>query len=341
MPASTPGIRFDSAGVCSVCAAYAPSEPLGEDALLRELASISTSDLPHDCVVPISGGLDSFYTAHRLIRRLKLRCLGVHYDHGFGSDSKEQMLRWVEDTLEMPIIRVAWPQEKTAWLIAESMRALLPFGPKYMQAAVCRQCGYGIRAAVYSEMARQGIHSVWGMHTMDTVPFRYCLDVGLLRYLTQPAARHAVQALRARWRQMSDITAPGVSPGQLLWRGFGYPELPRGLSHLKVLRLFDFVPWDKERMIAELREQGVDTEAFLRAHSDCTLAPLVEHILRTAWGVGKAEIYVCNRVRARQLDRQEGLSMIISLRDERPRIEILEQLGLREVEIKRLFQHAG
>jgi hypothetical protein len=313
---------------------------LGEGALLAELSSLPTDGLPHDCVVPISGGLDSFYTAFCLTRRLKLRCLGVHYDHGFGSESKEQMLRWVENTLEMPIVRVAWPREKTAKLIAESVRALLPFGPKHMQAAICRHCGYGIRAAVYSEMARRGIHSVWGQHTMDSVPFRYCLGLSVPRYVLQPAMAHAIRALTSRCQQMRDVPSPGISPLRDLLRGLGYPELPKKYRRLKMLSYFNYVPWDKGRMVEELQAMGVDTGVFQKPHSDCALSPLVDHVLRAAWGVGKAEIYVCNRVRIGQLGHEEGLSMIAALREEAPRTEALEELGFSTDEIARVLQGA-
>ena len=72
--------------------------------LLNELASIDTSEKDFDCIVPVSGGLDSFYVAHYLTHRLNLRCLGVHYDHGLGSKSKLPMLQWIEDKLGMKII---------------------------------------------------------------------------------------------------------------------------------------------------------------------------------------------------------------------------------------------
>lgn len=337
MPSSAPGIQFDSEGLCSFCREDKPIVPKGVDTLLHELSSIDSARLPFDCLVPISGGLDSFYTAYYLKNRLKLRCCGVHYDHGLGSHSKEDMLRWIENNLDMPIIRVRWSREKTIKLVASGMRSLIPFGPKYMQAALCRHCGYGIRAAVYSEMVRLGIHSVWGMHTMDNVPFRYCLEPDLSSYLLQPHVYDAALTMYSRWLQMRDIPAPDQNPFLLITKQFGYPTLPPRFSHLKVLSFFHYIPWNKKIMIDELSKEGVHVEVFQQIHSDCSIAPVVDHVLRAAWTVGKAEIYVCNRVRAGQLSTQEGREMIEKIRQEELPREQWEQLGLLSKEFEEIF----
>lgn len=105
MDTSDPDIRFDEQGVCSHCHEH--------DLLVRlrviegekgwcELERISArikrdgSGSKYDCVIGLSGGVDSSYTAW-LAKRLGLRPLAVHLDNGWNSEvavrNIEQLVR--------------------------------------------------------------------------------------------------------------------------------------------------------------------------------------------------------------------------------------------------------
>jgi tRNA(Ile)-lysidine synthase TilS/MesJ len=189
---------------------------LGEQALREALGYPSGRQPEYDCLVPISGGADSIYNAYYLVRKMGMRVLGVHYDHDLGTANKDKMLEWVEENLGIKITYHRWQKEKTQALVRHNLRAMLPFGPQSMQAALCRHCGYGIRAAVYTEMVNHGLHSVWGIHPMEKIPFRYNQDVDLRHYLLQPHGLDAIQSLYLRYRQSREVSSPGVSTISLL-----------------------------------------------------------------------------------------------------------------------------
>ena len=86
--------RTDSEGVCNRCRefdlAYAAQVPSPEtrDGLLRELVARIKKDgegHEYDCVIGVSGGVDSTYTAW-LVKQLGLRPLAVHMDNGWDSN---------------------------------------------------------------------------------------------------------------------------------------------------------------------------------------------------------------------------------------------------------------
>lgn len=87
-------ITFDKHGVCSHCAYYEreiiPAWPRGEraenelSALLSRIKASGTGK-PYDCVLGISGGIDSSYLAVRAIQ-WGLRPLAVHVDAGWNSE---------------------------------------------------------------------------------------------------------------------------------------------------------------------------------------------------------------------------------------------------------------
>lgn len=337
LPATTPGLVIGADGVCSVCRDYIPMQTLGEQALREELVYPQGNPSDYDCLVPISGGADSIYTVFYLSQKMRLRVLAVHYDHGLGSENKLKMLKWVEDSLGVKILYYRWEKEKTQALIRHNLRALLPYGPQTMQAALCRQCGYGIRAAVFTEMVKRGLHSVWGVHSMEKIPFRYCQEVDLPHYLLQRHGLDAIQSLRLRHRQTLEVPSPGVSPLGLLFSKMGYPTLPETSPNLKVIHLYSYIPWDKRRMLRELQEGGIDTQALASAHSDCTLPPIVDHILRRAWTVGKKEVYVSNLVREGLLTKEEGMTQIQAMRGANPDPAPLREMGLSEQEIHQIL----
>ncbi len=339
LPDHTPGIDFDTDGICSICATYKTSPPLGEDELLKALtARRERPNVKFDCIVPISGGLDSLYTAFYLVEKLGFKCKGIYYNNGMLSNSGEDVLQWIESNLGIPITRKSVPAGLSRKLVRNGLKSLLDFGPMYMQAALCRHCGYGIRASVYGEMVSYNQYSVWGMHNMDEMPFRYCLNVKPNAYIFQKYWLAVLMTYVYRYKQMKLLPSPGVSPFRLISNEFGYPELPEKYAHLKVLSFFDFIPWNKSRMIKELNDAGIDTSFLETTHSDCVLSPVVDHVLRHAWGIGKKEVYICNRVRVGQLSKDEGIDQIEALLGEELDTSVLSDLGMTREQITSIFR---
>jgi len=92
MDTSDDTITFDSHGVCSHCQKYDQMKDkyLGSSnsSKLEELVNKikkSGKNKPYDCVIGVSGGVDSTYVAY-LTKKLGLRPLAVHLDNGWNSE---------------------------------------------------------------------------------------------------------------------------------------------------------------------------------------------------------------------------------------------------------------
>lgn len=88
-----PDIQFDEKGICQYYYAYKKAEAnlrTGEEGW-KELEAIAAEikdagkGLPYDCIMGLSGGVDSTYVAY-LAKRLGLRPLAVHFDNGWNSE---------------------------------------------------------------------------------------------------------------------------------------------------------------------------------------------------------------------------------------------------------------
>lgn len=89
-----PDIRFDKEGICNYYYDYKDAERAGVfrgkegENKLNELAEKireSGRDKPYDCLIGLSGGVDSTYVAY-LVNQLGLRPLAVHLDNGWNSE---------------------------------------------------------------------------------------------------------------------------------------------------------------------------------------------------------------------------------------------------------------
>ena len=120
MDTTDPDIWFDSAGVCSNCHRFEgiyrrrhipPSErPARLEALIAALKADGKGK-DYDCVIGVSGGVDSTYVAY-LTHRWGLRPLAIHFDNGWNS---ELAVSNIEKTLkrlniDLSTFVVDWPE---------------------------------------------------------------------------------------------------------------------------------------------------------------------------------------------------------------------------------------
>ncbi|MBI2389031.1 MAG: N-acetyl sugar amidotransferase [Deltaproteobacteria bacterium] len=94
MDTTDPEIEFDDEGVCNHCYRYAARarnelmhDVIGQAAFRRLIEEIKHRGRgnEYDCIIGVSGGVDSTYVAYR-VKDLGLRPLAVHVDNGWDSE---------------------------------------------------------------------------------------------------------------------------------------------------------------------------------------------------------------------------------------------------------------
>ncbi|CAG1001400.1 hypothetical protein BURK2_03050 [Burkholderiales bacterium] len=120
MDTTDPGITFNDAGVCMYCASFAfdiPKyrfTPEAEQANLLELAKLvkaSPGKDGYDCVVGMSGGVDSSYVA-LLASRMGIKPLCVHFDNGWNSEAAVANIKSLVDRFGFDLYTyvIDWPE---------------------------------------------------------------------------------------------------------------------------------------------------------------------------------------------------------------------------------------
>jgi N-acetyl sugar amidotransferase len=113
MNTSDPTITFDRSGTCFYCRHFdeviAPEWQLSPEASKKRLASISElisrsgSGREFDCIIGLSGGLDSSYTAYVAVKEMGLRPLLVHVDAGWNTDQAVSNIERLVDGLGLEL----------------------------------------------------------------------------------------------------------------------------------------------------------------------------------------------------------------------------------------------
>jgi len=86
LPETMPFIEFDQDGVCNYCHDYTPISYKGPKALVDAVSHFKGTREDGDCIIAFSGGRDSCYSLHYVVRELGLRPIAYTYDWGMVND---------------------------------------------------------------------------------------------------------------------------------------------------------------------------------------------------------------------------------------------------------------
>jgi N-acetyl sugar amidotransferase len=181
-------IRFDERGNCNHCtdyletrAAYVYHGEKSDRALERTLDEIKRSGAgkPFDCIVGVSGGIDSSYVAY-LTKKNGLRALAVHMDNGWDSEEAVTNIKNVINNLgiEYESYVLNWEELKglqLAFLKASVPEAETPTDMAIVGALHHLAAKYGVKYIISGgNQATEGIlPKSWHYNARDLRYFNY------------------------------------------------------------------------------------------------------------------------------------------------------------------------
>lgn len=134
MDTSDPLIRFDHEGVCNHCRTYERNVKqylLRGDIAQQRLAEIvedikaAGRNRRYDCLIGLSGGVDSTYVAYQAVQ-LGLRPLAIHVDNGWDTEIAQENIRRTVSTLRLPIEYYTVDKAEFRDLLLAFLRASVP-----------------------------------------------------------------------------------------------------------------------------------------------------------------------------------------------------------------------
>jgi N-acetyl sugar amidotransferase len=303
------GLVIDEEGICSGCRIHEEKDQLDWDARWQELERLvapyrSRSGDTHDCIVPVSGGQDSYWIMHLVKERLGLNPLMVAYNRQYNTplgirNLANLRIRYDADFLLQTVNPATVKRvTRTTLRMFGSLHWHILAGQSVWPVQTAAR--FGIPLIIWG--AHQGLEQVGMFSHLHNVEMsrRYRKDHDILG--------HESRDLPSLFDVLNDEdTAPWLYPDDSTLDSIGV----RGIY------LGNYVRWDpKAQHEAMIERHDYRTSAFARTfdtydHVDCfnymglhDVSKLYRH------GYSKVTDHASREIRHGRLTREEGLALV-------------------------------
>jgi len=321
LPATMPYIRFDDEGVCNYCHTYKLRNNPRPTAELFDLVEKYRRTNGDDCIIPFSGGRDSCYGLHLVVKELKMKPITYTYDWGMVTDLGRRNISRMSAQLGVEnIIMAADIAQKrrnitknlTAWLKSPhlGMISILTAGDKHFFRhieTVKKQTGISL--------------NLWGVNPLEVTHFKAGF-LGVPPYFEEERVytHGAMKQLRYQWlRFMAMLQSPSYF-NDSLWDTLSGEYYRSFHQKTDYFHIFDYWRWDEKIIDDTLLneydwETAPDTKTTWRI-GDGTAA-FYNYIYYTVAGFTEHDTFRSNQVREGDLTRDEALELVMD--ENRPR----------------------
>jgi predicted glutamine amidotransferase len=335
LPETMPFIKFDEKGECNYCKNYKPrNNPKPKEELFNLVEKYRRKGDDPDCILPFSGGRDSCYGLHLVIKELKMKPITYTYDWGMVTDLGRRNISRMCQQLGVENIIVAADismkrknirMNLEAWLKSPhlGMMAMLTAGDKHFfrhVEDVKKQTGIDL--------------NLWGVNPLEVTHFKTgFLGIPPDFEETRVYSHGAMKQLRyhaKRFKAM--LQSPGYFNSSL-WDTLS-GEYYRSFTEKKdYYHIFDYWRWDEEQVNDVLLneydwEKATDTNTTWRI-GDGTAA-FYNYVYYTVAGFTEHDTFRSNQIREGQITRERALELVAD--ENRPRYQnikwYLDTLGV-------------
>ncbi len=241
MDTSDPTLKFDENGVCSYCINFKneiePNWFPNEEGIRRITPTIQRikkegKNKDHDCIIGLSGGMDSTYLVHVAVTKFNLRPLIFHCDAGWNSDISTNNIQKIVDALNLDLVTHVINWEEMKDLQRAFFKSQVPFVDQPQDMALF--------SALYNFAAENGFKWIITGGNNSTECVRECID---WTYFSTDV-RH-VKDIHKKFGEIELKTFPMCDL-------FKYKIYYRYFKGMRVLKLLDSYPYIKKDATDEL-----------------------------------------------------------------------------------------
>jgi N-acetyl sugar amidotransferase len=295
MDTSDPDICFDMVQVCNHCDRYEQKikyelheDEEGQEILqkLIEKIKLRGRNKKYDCLIGVSGGLDSTMTAYLVKKELGLRPLAVHIDNGWDS---ELAVRNIEKTVKK--LNIDLYTHVLDWELFKNLQL------SFLRASVINAeipSDHAINAGLFAIAAKNRItHIIGGSNivTESVLPYSWVHDY-------------------KDWRLIKGIHKQFGSKKLKGFHNFGiartaYNIFVKKIKYIPILNYFRYV---KSKAIELLKEELGYKYYGLKHYESIYTRFYQAYILPKKFGVDKRRAHFSTLIRSGQMTREEALS---------------------------------
>jgi N-acetyl sugar amidotransferase len=295
MDTSDPNITFDEHGVCNYVTAYnewAENRRIsGKDAEIK-LEQIITQlkkegqGKDYDCIMGLSGGVDSSYMCYFVTKVMGLRALVVHVDTGWNSELAVNNIQNIVQKLNLDLhtLVIDW----------EEMRDLQLAYFRSSIANIDVPQDHSFLASLYQEASKYGIKYIMNggnMATESILPYSWGYD-----------ANDSINML-AIHKLFGKIKLNSFPTVSLYKHLFWYPYV----KGMKVIRPLEYIEYNKKEVKKFLKEE-LGWRDYGGKHYESKFTKFFQaHYLPTKFGYDKRKAHLSSLIVSGQMIRDEAI----------------------------------
>lgn len=293
MDTTDPNISFDKDGVCSNChkydedvQLYGYKQGISEKSLHNLITEMKRegNGKEYDCILGISGGVDSAYMAY-MATKLGLRILAVHVDAGWNTDIAVENVKKMCDKLQLDLhtIVIDWPsmmELQRAYMFSGLPNLDIPQDHVFLAAMYNYAHKYKIKYMLNgSNLATEGIlPSAWGYAAID---FRN------------------IKSVYKRCGRGKKIFSK--YPHFNIWKYFYYQQ------KVKRVNLLNYIPYSKKEAMLTL-EREFDWKYYGGKHFESRFTKFFQsYYLPKKFGYDKKRAHLSSLIVGGEMSRDEAL----------------------------------
>lgn len=290
-------IAFDGQGLCHHCQRYdellssrVHQPAVGAKALEMLVTRMKVAGRGHeyDCVIGVSGGVDSTYVAY-LVKQHGLRALAVHLDNGWNSELAVKNIERVLTRLGIDLYTQVLDWEEFRDLQISFLKASTPDGEI--------PTDHAIFATLWREATRRGIKFI----------------VSGMNFATESVSVPDWSYGHSDWRYIKDVHRRF---GTLRLRSYPHFSLPylalyvNGIRRVRTVSILNYVDYHKEKAM-ELLQKELDWEYYGGKHHESIYTRFYQgFVLPRKFGVDKRYGHLSDLIKAGQMTREQALKEI-------------------------------
>jgi len=335
LPETMPYIKFDNAGVCNYCHNYKPkNNPKPKEELFKLVEPYRRAGKKLDCIVPFSGGRDSCFGLHLILKELEMKPVTYTYDWGMVTDLGRRNISQMCGDMGVENIIVAADISQKRKNIKMNLKAWLKFPHLGMMAMLTAGDKHFFRY-VESIKKQTGINlNLWGVNPLETTHFKTGF-LGIKPDFEEDKVytNGVMKQLRYHSKRFKAMTQ---SPGYFnssLWDTLSGEYYRSFTQKQDYFHIFDYYQWNEDEVNGTLInkydwETAIDTNTTWRI-GDGT-AGFYNYVYYTVAGFTEHDTFRSNQIREGQLTREKALELVAD--ENQPRYQnirwYLDTLGM-------------
>lgn len=294
-------IMFDNEGVCDHCRTFyskirpkwnPSTKTISKLEILTKKIKASAKNKDFDCLIGMSGGIDSSYLLHEMVTKFNLRPLVFHVDAGWNTQIAVNNIKKIVDKLKLDLFTevINWEEMK------DLQRAFFQSGVPHIDTPQ----DHAFFATMYKFADKYNVKYILTGGNYSTECVRNPLE-----WMWYQSDSSQIKDIHSKFGTLDLKTFPLTN---ILWHKFYLPIFRR----IKIIRPLDYISYDKEQALVEL-ENLYGFQRYPQKHFESRFTKFYEsYWLYERFGYDVRKVQYSSLILTGQMSREDALDKLKS-----------------------------